>query len=361
MDENNDTVCFEQSYLENDQLVMDVLVGRIRIDGGLACRDVTEKKWITDTKSLFGGTDPNVRFSQAGRRIWPVFGKGIINGQEMYYPYCLSGLEITYRGTTLVTDGTKGPFNNGVFHSTDSGTTWQIERMSGIQSWTPSVCKSKGYCYYFAANFTGNKMDRGDQLWFSRKPVTGISWDAPNPVTKTYVHGLVTVPQDDSVHLCWLDRRHEKSRVDFNDPHRGNFEIVYCRRNDSDANWSRETILSKGLFYSYSPTMSVEGNKIVVAWAGIQTADDWHNNFDSNDIYYITSKDGGTTWAKPQRITDNIASKITAGDPQVMLHHGIIHLSYTQGKMNLKQESPGLTRLNQPPWPVYYRQKPFPE
>jgi len=74
----------------------------------------------------------------------------------------------------------------------------------------------------------------------------------------------------------------------------------------------------------------------------------------------VTSNDGGKTWEKLQRVTDNIATGITAGDPHVVLQNGIIHLSYIQEKLKLKQESPGLTKLNQPPWPIYYQQRPFP-
>jgi Neuraminidase (sialidase) len=106
--------------------------------------------------------------------------------------------------------------------------------------------------------------------------------------------------------------------------------------------------------------MSVDGNKIVIAWAGVQAASNWHSDFDPNDIYYVTSKDGGKTWAKLLRVTDNIKEGITAGDPHVILKDGIIHLTYIQGKMNLKQEMAGLVKLNQPPWPIYYQQMPFP-
>jgi Neuraminidase (sialidase) len=106
--------------------------------------------------------------------------------------------------------------------------------------------------------------------------------------------------------------------------------------------------------------MSVEGDKIVVAWSGVQTAADWHNEDNPNDIFYVTSKDEGKTWTKPLKVTDGVKDGITSGMPQVALQNGIIHLTYIQGKMNLKQESPGLTKLNQPPWPIYYTQRPFP-
>jgi len=58
------------------------------------------------------------------------------------------------------------------------------------------------------------------------------------------------------------------------------------------------------MLYSYAPSMSVEGEKIVVAWAGIQTSPDWHNKYATNDIYYVTSKDSGKTWSKLLKLTD---------------------------------------------------------
>jgi hypothetical protein len=47
--------------------------------------------------------------------------------------------------------------------------------------------------------------------------------------------------------------------------------------------------------------------------------------------------------------------------PQVALHNGVIHLFYIQGEVHLKEFSPGLTKLNLGPWPIYYTQRPFPD
>src|SRR5439155_6297833 len=102
------------------------------------------------------------------------------------------------------------------------------------------------------------------------------------------------------------------------------------------------------------------GDKVVVDWAGVATAPDHHHEYAPNDIYYRTSKDGGKTWVKRLKVTDGAKAGITAGRPKVVLQNGIIHLFYIQGKMNLKEESPGLTKLNQPPWPIYYQRRPFP-
>lgn len=167
--------------------------------------------------------------------------------------------------------------------------------------------------------------------------------------------------EQQTVHACWIDNRHEKTRLNPVYPDRGNYEVVYRYRQDFAQPWSDEKILSNGLLYGFNPDLAVEGQDVVVVWSGIQTAKDGHNEFSPNDIYFVTSKDGGKTWTRPLRVTDNIASGVTAGEPQVALHNGIIHLFYVQGKMLRNQVSPGTRLLNQPPWPIYYRQRQFPD
>lgn len=353
-DQASDKVFFEQGYMENDQLVMNVLVGRM--NGGMAVQGVMEKKWLVDKKTLFGDTGSNVRLNDPGKRNWPSLGVGVINGSDLYISYCLCGQT---RHGKIIYDG-EGPFNNGVFHSNDSGVNWQIERVSDFEAWLSSLCKTKDFYYYIAV-----KNYQGD-LWFARKPAESSSWDTPKVLTTTFCNSAlywkyVATADEDTIHLCWLDRRHERTRFNLGDPNRHNYEVVYCHRKDSDSDWSKDIILSKGLFYSYSPTMSVEGDKIVIAWAGIQAAEDWHNEDNPNDIYYVTSKDGGETWTKPLVVTDKAKDGVTSGKPQVMLLNGVIHLFYIQGKRESQQLSPGLTKLNQPPWPIYYTQRPFPD
>ena len=141
-----------------------------------------------------------------------------------------------------------------------------------------------------------------------------------------------------------------------------NDDIVYCHRKDADSGWSKDVNLSEGLLYSYSPSMSAEGSNIVVAWAGIRSAGKHHNEYEPNDIYYVTSKDGGETWTKPLMVTDRAKDGIVSGKPQVMLLNGVIRLFYIQGILEKPEQlSPGLTRLKQAPWPIYYTQCPFPE
>jgi hypothetical protein len=358
IDQAGGRVFFDEGYMENNQLVMNVIMGNM--DKSISLRNSVEKKWSLDMKQLFGRISNNVRLTEPGKRDWPELAVGLANNSDMYIPYCLSGE--TYSENTIFDD--LGPFNNGVFHSVDSGMTWQMERVSDSAAYLPSIIQTKNSCYYLAAS-RALKRGQGWELWFARKPVGGNAWDAKKEITKSFCDSAlywkyVSVAADDTIHVCWLDRQHEKTRFSLGDSQRRNYEIVYCHRADADKEWGQQVILSKGLLYSYSPALSVEGNNIVVAWAGVQTAPDRHSEHSPNDIYFVTSKDGGKTWSKMLKATDRAKDGITSGKPQVMLLNGVIHLFYIQGNLNLKQESPGLTKLNQPPWPIYYTQRPFP-
>ena len=91
------------------------------------------------------------------------------------------------------------------------------------------------------------------------------------------VYGRFDVAGDDNtVHICWMDRRHNRSRFNFDGPPVENNDIYYRHRRDSDEEWSKEVWLSKGLIYCYAPTISAEGQNVVVAWAGIQKGSNQH-------------------------------------------------------------------------------------
>jgi hypothetical protein len=348
IDQASDKVYFEQGYMENDQLIMEALVGRMA--DGVVLQDGSERQWITDKKTLFRKAPPNIRLNDPGKRDWPSLGVGLINGSDFYIPYRLIGE--AWLGNGISVDDSL--FHNGVFHSFDSGRTWQIEKISDFEAWLPSICKTKDYYYYLAVK------DHQRDLWFARKSVQKDSWSEPNVITTTFCNSAlywkyVSMADNDTIHVCWLDRRHEKTRFSLEDPSRNNFEVTYSHRKDAENAWSKDAILSKGLPYSYTPTMSVDGNKVIIVWAGSESDDRL------TDIIYVTSKDGGKTWSNPLKVTDDAKNGITSGEPQVMLQNGVIHLFYIQGKRDRQQLSPGLTKLNQPPWPIYYTQRPFPD
>jgi hypothetical protein len=336
---------------------MNVLVGHMAND--LKVRDTIERNWSVDKTALFGKDDPNIKLVMPGKRYCGGVDIGIINGPDLYIPYHVEGQKVTQWGKKYMTEN--GPASSGVFHSSDSGATWQMERISDIVAEWPSVLRTENFYYYISPR----GITPGYELWFSRKPVNGSSWDKPKTLTKTFAFGMggyyAAVGEGDTAHICWMDRRHNKWRFNIDAPPIENDDIVYCHRKDSDSRWSKNIDLSKGVLYCYAPSISVEGNNVVVAWAGIQNAGKYHTDYDPNDIYYVTSKDSGKTWTKPLKVTDGAKDGMTAGHPQVMLLNGVVHLFYIQGKMDLQQLSPGLTKLNQPPWPIYYTQRPFPD
>lgn len=293
--------------------------------GTFAERDLqnaTETKWTTDKKVLFGETDLSVEFGETnGYGMGSLnYGRGVISDSEIYLPYCASAVTVTSHTE-------EGPFNNGVFHSTDSGKTWRMERISSFNTWVPVICKTKGYCYYFGCQYN---------FWFSRKSAEDGKWDTPKEMTKTFTlsnwrGSYIALAQEDMVHACWMDRRHDMRRFNIDGPPVENDDIVYCHRKDSDGGWSKDVILSEGLLYSYWPSMSVEGNNVAVAWSGISSAGKHHTAYSPNDIYYVTSKDGGNTWSTPLKVTDKAKDGVVSGKPQVMLLNGVIHLFYIQG------------------------------
>ena len=354
-DEASDKIMFDQGYIEHDQLMMSAIF--VRLPGSRVIQVGAESRWTTDVTGLFGEARPNVRlaeFNEPGKRTWPALGNGILYGSSLDFPCCIEGFTYNQAGVAVA----RGPNANGVFHSADSGSTWQMELISEFEAFSPSVCKTKGYCYYFANGGMG--MQRGFVLWFSRKPIEGSSWDAPKVVAKTVAYGVneqhSIVTESDTIHICWLDSRHEKRTWNFAHPRRGNYEVAYCQRKDSVTSWRKDIILSSGVMFSRSPSMSVDGNQIVVAWAGAQTAHAWGFNVDPSDIYYASSKDGGRTWARPLKITDGAKDGITSGRPQVAVKAGVIHLFYVQGKWDQNSQV-----HSQGSWPVYYQQRPFPD
>ena len=351
----SNTILFGQSCWEEDQFTMNVLVGHLA--DNLTVRDTIERNWSVDKKALFGKDDPNIKLSMPGERNCAGVNIGVISGPDLYIPYCVEGQIITHRGKSIMTED--GPSSSGVFHSSNSGATWQMERISDFAAEWPSVLRTEKSYYYISPRVATSRCE----LWFSHKQINGNSWDTPKTLTKTFAYGLTghyaAVGEGDTVHVCWMDRRHNKWRFNPEGPRIENDEIAYSYRRDSDAGWSKDVILSRGVLYCYAPAISVEGDKIVVAWAGIQTAGKLHTDYDPNDIFYVTSKDHGSNWSKPLKVTDSVKDGVTSGEPSVTLLNGVIHLFYIQGKMRLQQTG-GLTKLNQAPWPIYYTQRPFP-
>lgn len=343
-------VLLPQGYAENEQLILKVLMGTLTERGQL--RDIMERTWMTEKKMLLGDTGPDVRMTSTGMREDVGLGLSIVNGSNIFVPYAFHAT--TFFGNSI----SNGPFANGVLHSSDSGKTWRLERVSAWEGWAPAIYRTEERMYYFATYPL--------RIWSSGKPAESDKWDDPTLVTKTL--SIATLSSYDAAadggmaHICWMDRRHDKWRFNPTGPRIENCDIYYRRRKDTDSEWSKEVHLSKGLLYCYAPTIAAEGDNVVVVWAGIRDAGKQHTDMGPNDIYYVTSRDGGNTWTYPLKITDGAKDGSVVGMPQLALLNGTIHLLYIQGSRGASTElSPGLTRLGNDPWPIYYTQRPFPK
>jgi hypothetical protein len=175
----------------------------------------------------------------------------------------------------------------------------------------------------------------------------GSGWSKPDPVLDTLQagRGFAAETGSDTLHLCWMDMRLKKGLGFFIygdwDVGRRNNLVFYSHRKDTDPTWSKGRRLSGGLSYCESPSMSVEGKNIVVAWHH------YERPYTRAGVYYTVSKNGGRTWARPKRV--NSPRDSTAEDPKVLLHEGTIHLFYDRSEFPSKRCD------------LMYQRRPFPD
>jgi len=343
-----------RGVLRPDKIEMSFATFQLCLDGVL--QNQTTNVLTIDRAAFFQTSNPNVRFPASKAPYAQPFAGGVIRGEETYVPYSMYA--VTLRGKAIAFGD--GPAVCGVFATRNSGASWEWEIVANEDWFSPSVHRTLAHLYFLGGD---TKLQR---LKVSQKASDSISWEPPRTIENAQCFSganlyYKAVAADECIHLVWLDRRHEKKRLNLVYPNRENFEVAYCHRKDSDSRWSKDVILSEGLLYAYAPSMSVEGEKVVVAWAGVKHDKDGRNEFDPSDIYYATSKDGGETWTKPKQVTTGFKAGLTSGRPQVALHKGRIHLFYIQGQLDFKKLSSGMVKLNQPPWPIYHQQRPFPD
>jgi len=332
----------------------------------------TQVKFTLRTVSL----DENLRFMDvvnrelivspslsSGEYVYgPVGGMGASDQSQYFVPYTI---RTQLRHGNLVEDAESSPI--GMFSSPDGGRSWHQNSVLKRQTWWANVGVLEHELYFLGWRQWGP----GGDLWFSKQNVEHFS-PASEVLTKSCAKEFpVMANTDDTIHLCWMDSRHEQSRPGFlfvgllplyHAERQENYQIFYRHVTSSDNRWGRETLISKNLLFAYRPSISAEGKKVVITWAGTRKAvDKGHDAYSPNDIYYATSEDNGQTWNEPVRVTDNIPRGITAGDPQVVLINNVFHLFYIEGKYQKQPSVSGLSFIKQPPWDIIYRQRPFPD
>jgi len=140
---------------------------------------------------------------------------------------------------------------------------------------------------------------------------------------------------DRTLHLCWMDM-HLKQGLGFFiygdwDIGRKDNQVYYHNYRENDGKWSKGIKLSGSLSYCEHPSMSVEGDRIVVVWHNLgekRGITKRPSPYTSAAIYYAISKNAGRTWSSPMKIEHSEDSAGSLPCPQVILHQKVIHVFY---------------------------------
>jgi len=145
-------------------------------------------------------------------------------------------------------------------------------------------------------------------------PVLHAQWEADvrlslgseNAYTSfNHQHGLAT--NGDTVHAVWFDARHGWP----------NAEIYYRRSFDGGENWEAEVRLTDDTHYSGYPSIAVSGQNVHVVYF------DSYN--DDDNIHYMHSIDGGTTWTPDTQLTTNVLMQDL---PAIAVWDSLVHIVY---------------------------------
>jgi hypothetical protein len=248
--------------------------------------------------------------------------EGTVIGSEFYIPYFARSEDITERITSTGThqqQGQDGPSESGFLYSSNGLSSWQKIRLDGSES-------------FGTFHITDNVLHLLTVRWANLLSSTQLSvsnWSKPKLVTDTLKGSRFQVEgENKTMHLCWLDERLKRGLGFFiyGDWDVGGRNNLVFYRNYKDGKWSREKRLSGGLSYCGSPTMSVEGEKIVVAW------DNYTRPYTRASVYYTVSKNNGRTWSKIYKVENFEGTAGSSPSCKVILYHGIIHLFYDRSE-----------------------------
>ena len=229
--------------------------------------------WIAQSHD-YGKTWSQVKVIDTKRYFFD-FGAEVANDGTVYFSE--SGLTYTASGK-----GGKvvGPIEHHVFVSQDKGKTWQDHLVATVQPGIP--CLAAGCTTDFYAGHTALAVD-----------------GAANGGNATVLYDGATTD--------------------------GGLQAIYARHSsDHGTTWSNPVRLSIPTEQSVAPAAASMGSGDVRIWY-YQTSGG--GNVDAWNVWYRTSKDGGSTWTAPLRISDAVSGapyKTAAGFAEVYGDYGEI-------------------------------------
>ena len=88
----------------------------------------------------------------------------------------------------------------------------------------------------------------------------------------------------------------------------GNADILFTKSTDGGKTFSKPVNLSNSIGTSAAPVLNLNGNNVYVAWH-----DDTYKNF---EIYFTKSTDGGKTFSKPVKLSQDFVNNSTKIDSE---------------------------------------------
>jgi Neuraminidase (sialidase) len=178
------------------------------------------------------------------------------------------------------------PGNTEIYYkrSTDGGATWSAAKRltwTSEGSYAPAIAvDSSNTIHVVWGEYTP-----GTEIYYIRSTDGGANW---SPIKRlTWTSGWsgdadMVILSDDTIHVVWDDYTPGQS------------EIYYLRSTDGGANWSAVKRLTWNSGWSYDP--AIESNKTIhLVWSD--------NTPGNSEIYYKRSTDGGATWSAAKRLT----------------------------------------------------------
>jgi hypothetical protein len=176
--------------------------------------------------------------------------------------------------------------------SVDHGNTWEADtRLSPgpERQENPAVAAMGGKVYVVWHSLRNN----GSTVFLKRSIDGGKSWEPETQVSTGDRAAFASVAvAGANVYVVWGDHRDgEQTEVYFRGSNDGG---------DGGMIWGPETRVSEPPFESWVPTVEASGRNVYVAW--VDTRDG------NEEEYFRRSADGGQTWGKVTRLTDNGAN-----------------------------------------------------
>ena len=144
-------------------------------------------------------------------------------------------------------------------------------------------------------------------IYYKRSSDGGISWGTDVRMTNnnsSYSESASITVSGSVVHVVWQDYRDD-----------GNYEIYYKRSTNDGVSWGADTRLTNSTSNSSSPSVSVSGSVVHVAWQDYRDGD-W-------EIYYKRSTNDGVSWGVDTRLTNNTSDSYS---PSVAVSGSVVHV-----------------------------------